>query len=240
MLGRLVGEHIALEWRPGPALWKVKIDPSQVDQVLANLTVNARDAVGKREGSRSRPPTRSSMKGVPRTAGAGPRRLCPTEGERRRLRHGQGDADNIFERFSPPRRKAWGRVSGWRRCTASSSRTAASSTSTANRGAERRSGSTCPATRTGAPAPRPRAGGGPGGRHGDDPGRRGRAERAGAHPSHARTAGLQGPRVLRQGRGAAVGPGARRRPSTCCSPTWSCRKWTGRSSRTGYSPCSRL
>ncbi len=47
MLGRLVGEHIALEWRPGPALWKVKIDPSQVDQVLANLTVNARDAVGK-------------------------------------------------------------------------------------------------------------------------------------------------------------------------------------------------
>jgi len=47
MLCRLVGEHIALEWRPGPALWKVKIDPSQVDQVLANLTVNARDAVGK-------------------------------------------------------------------------------------------------------------------------------------------------------------------------------------------------
>lgn len=47
MLCRIVGEHIALEWRPAPALWKVKVDPSQVDQLLANLTVNARDAVGK-------------------------------------------------------------------------------------------------------------------------------------------------------------------------------------------------
>jgi len=46
MLGRLVGEHIALEWRPGPALWKVKIDPSQVDQVLANLATRSGGAVG--------------------------------------------------------------------------------------------------------------------------------------------------------------------------------------------------
>ena len=47
MLQRLIGENIDLGWHPGHKLWKVKIDPSQVDQILANLTVNARDAVGK-------------------------------------------------------------------------------------------------------------------------------------------------------------------------------------------------
>ena len=47
MLQRLIGENIDLGWHPGHKLWKVKIDPSQVDQLLANLTVNARDAVGK-------------------------------------------------------------------------------------------------------------------------------------------------------------------------------------------------
>ena len=46
MLGRLIGEEIELKWSPGPGLWPVRIDPAQVDQVLANLAVNARDAVG--------------------------------------------------------------------------------------------------------------------------------------------------------------------------------------------------
>jgi CheY-like chemotaxis protein len=45
LLGRLLGENISLTWSPGPALWKVKLDPSQVDQILANLCVNARDAI---------------------------------------------------------------------------------------------------------------------------------------------------------------------------------------------------
>ncbi len=45
MLQRLIGENIELSWRPGHNLWKVKIDPSQVDQLLANLAVNARDAI---------------------------------------------------------------------------------------------------------------------------------------------------------------------------------------------------
>jgi CheY-like chemotaxis protein len=47
MLQRLLGEDVALVWRPGPELWPVKIDPSQVDQILANLTVNARDALAQ-------------------------------------------------------------------------------------------------------------------------------------------------------------------------------------------------
>ena len=45
MLRLLIGEDIDLLWGPELDLWKVKIDPSQVDQILANLVVNARDAI---------------------------------------------------------------------------------------------------------------------------------------------------------------------------------------------------
>jgi len=45
MLRRLIGEDIDLAWLPGEGLWSVKIDPSQIDQILANLCVNARDAI---------------------------------------------------------------------------------------------------------------------------------------------------------------------------------------------------
>jgi signal transduction histidine kinase/ActR/RegA family two-component response regulator len=44
MLRRLMGENIDLEWLPGQAVHTVKMDPSQLDQILANLCVNARDA----------------------------------------------------------------------------------------------------------------------------------------------------------------------------------------------------
>jgi two-component system, cell cycle sensor histidine kinase and response regulator CckA len=45
MLRRLIGEDIDLVWHPDTGLWPVKVDPSQLDQVLANLCVNARDAI---------------------------------------------------------------------------------------------------------------------------------------------------------------------------------------------------
>ena len=45
MLRRLIGEDIDLAWLPGAGLWPVKVDPSQIDQILANLCVNARDAI---------------------------------------------------------------------------------------------------------------------------------------------------------------------------------------------------
>jgi PAS domain S-box-containing protein len=45
MLRRLIGEDLDLVWMPGAGLWQVKIDPSQIDQLLANLCVNARDAI---------------------------------------------------------------------------------------------------------------------------------------------------------------------------------------------------
>ena len=45
MLRRLIGEHIDLVWMPGADLWPIKMDPSQIDQILANLCLNARDAI---------------------------------------------------------------------------------------------------------------------------------------------------------------------------------------------------
>ncbi len=45
MLRRLIGENIDLAWLPGRNLDPVFIDPSQVDQILSNLCVNARDAI---------------------------------------------------------------------------------------------------------------------------------------------------------------------------------------------------
>ncbi len=45
MLRRLIGEHVGLSWNPGVELWPVRIDPVQIDQILVNLMVNARDAI---------------------------------------------------------------------------------------------------------------------------------------------------------------------------------------------------
>lgn len=48
MLKRLIGEDILLDWHPEPNLGNVKMDPCQVDQILVNLMVNARDALNKK------------------------------------------------------------------------------------------------------------------------------------------------------------------------------------------------
>jgi PAS domain S-box-containing protein len=46
MLQRLIGEEIALRWRPAADLWPIMMDPGQIDQLLVNLCLNARDAIG--------------------------------------------------------------------------------------------------------------------------------------------------------------------------------------------------
>jgi len=45
MLCRLIGEDIDIKWFPKAELWPIKIDPSQINQILVNLCVNARDAI---------------------------------------------------------------------------------------------------------------------------------------------------------------------------------------------------
>jgi PAS domain S-box-containing protein len=45
VLARLIGEQVRFEFRPQDDLWPVRLDPVQLDQILINLLVNARDAM---------------------------------------------------------------------------------------------------------------------------------------------------------------------------------------------------
>lgn len=45
MLRQIIGEDISLEWLPSANPVMIKMDPAQVDQLLVNLCVNARDAI---------------------------------------------------------------------------------------------------------------------------------------------------------------------------------------------------
>ncbi|MBN8531456.1 MAG: response regulator [Alphaproteobacteria bacterium] len=47
LIRRLIGENIELKVIHGRDLWLVKVDQGQLEQVLINLAVNARDAMGK-------------------------------------------------------------------------------------------------------------------------------------------------------------------------------------------------
>ncbi len=46
-LARVIGEDIELRFHPAQDLWKVAVDHSQINQILLNLVVNARDAMPK-------------------------------------------------------------------------------------------------------------------------------------------------------------------------------------------------
>jgi CheY-like chemotaxis protein len=45
MLRRIIGEDIEMETVLAPNLWAVEVDPTQIEQVVVNLAVNARDAM---------------------------------------------------------------------------------------------------------------------------------------------------------------------------------------------------
>lgn len=45
MLRRLIPENIKMEISAQPELWHIKVDPGQIEQMIMNLTVNARDAM---------------------------------------------------------------------------------------------------------------------------------------------------------------------------------------------------
>ena len=145
MLRRLIGEDIDLAWLPGAGLRPVRMDPSQIDQILANLCVNARDAIA----DVGKITIETDMVTFDEAYCADHAGFVPGEFvllavsddgcgmDKETLEH-------IFSSpFSPPRGWARAPASGLPRCTASSSRTTGSSTSTANRARARPSGSTC-------------------------------------------------------------------------------------------------
>jgi CheY-like chemotaxis protein len=45
LMRRLIGENIELTFKATPDAWPIRMDPSQLSQVLANLVINARDAI---------------------------------------------------------------------------------------------------------------------------------------------------------------------------------------------------
>ncbi len=45
MLGRLLGEDVEIRFAPAKDLWRVCVDPGQIEQVVMNLALNARDAM---------------------------------------------------------------------------------------------------------------------------------------------------------------------------------------------------
>ncbi|RYG85717.1 response regulator, partial [bacterium] len=52
LLERLIGEANVLTFDAAPDVGRVKADPTQLEQIVVNLDVNARDALAKREGGR--------------------------------------------------------------------------------------------------------------------------------------------------------------------------------------------
>ena len=45
LLGRLIGEDVSLTFDLDPALWRVRADVGQIEQIIMNLAINARDAM---------------------------------------------------------------------------------------------------------------------------------------------------------------------------------------------------
>ncbi len=45
MLRRVIGEHIRIETKLSPVIYPLKLDPSQIEQIVLNLAVNAQDAM---------------------------------------------------------------------------------------------------------------------------------------------------------------------------------------------------
>jgi PAS domain S-box-containing protein len=145
MLRRLIGEDIDLVWIPGRDLWPVKMDPSQVDQLLANLCLNARDAitgVGQVTIETDNIAIDEAYGAVHPGFACGEYVLLAVSDD------GCGMTPESWitssNRSSPPRKWARAQDWGWPRCTASSSKTRGSSTSTANPAKGPPSRSTCP------------------------------------------------------------------------------------------------
>ena len=77
-LHRLIGEDIELTFVPGKGLGRIRLDPMQIEQILMNLAVNARDAMPEGGKCTIETPTCSWMRNMdlPQERGHSGRTLC--------------------------------------------------------------------------------------------------------------------------------------------------------------------
>ena len=114
MLRRLIGEHDrARDRRSSRSCGRVRADPGQLEQVVLNLAVNARDAM-PRGGPLTISDRRHARRGTRRSA----RSSSVVARHRHRHRTSRRAARICSSRSSRPRRRARARGSGSRRCTA--------------------------------------------------------------------------------------------------------------------------
>ena len=133
-----------------PDLAPVEADRAQIEQVMLNLAANARDAMPRRRRADDRDRATSMLdeQQVARTATGSPGPHVLLAVSDTGIGMDEEVREHLFEPFFTTKAGGDGhRASGWRPCTASSSRAAAGSASTASRAAARRSRSTCPRRR---------------------------------------------------------------------------------------------
>ncbi len=152
LLKRLLGETVTLDVKHGRNLGPVRADPGQLEQVVVNLAVNARDAMLAKNPNGGGTLTIETMAVAASEVRAMEDDVLPV-GDYTALRisdyrhrHPSRHPRKIWNPSSPPRKSA--RAPGWAspRSTASSSSRAASSSPRASRARARPSPSTCRST----------------------------------------------------------------------------------------------
>ena len=125
MLRRLIGEDIALSLATSPEVGRVRADPAQLEQVIVNLVVNARDAMPG--GGHLSIETRRATVAAGERSGLAPGDYTVLAVRDDGVGMSADVASRIFEPFFTTKPRGTAPDSGWRPATASSTRWAAAS-----------------------------------------------------------------------------------------------------------------